>query len=118
MAYLGEGGIQDMRRRIYRERGSVTLDGNGKASVTLANPVPSDAAYFIHLTPWIEAGQSPVIANVSGWVAVGLNTTGFKIEAARFRALPSPLTLLSSLVGYAPWRGIDASGVRVDWMIY
>lgn len=118
MAYQGEGGIADIRRRIYRERGTVTLNANGQATVTLANAVPSASTYFIHLTPWISPGTEPVIANVSGWTTSGSNTTGFTIEASRMRGLPNPLALLSELVGFRPWLGTNANGVRVDWMIY
>jgi len=118
MAYVGEGGIQDIRTRIYRERGTTTLNGSGAATVTLDNPVPSGSTYFVHLTPWITAGDNPVLANVTGWTTSGGNITGFTIDGVRFRALPSPLTLLTQLLGFKTWALADATGARVDWMMY
>lgn len=118
MTYIGEGGLQDIRRRIYRERGTVTLDANGKATIALSNPVPSGTEFFVHLTPWVSPNAEKVVANVTGWTTSGGNLTGFTIEGDRLRSLPNPLLLLSSLVGFRPWSNTDAAGARVDWMIY
>lgn len=118
MAYLGEGGIQDIRNRIFRERGTVTLDSNGNATVTFSNPVPSSSVQYVTLQPWITAGSAPIVANVTGWTTSGSNTTGFTIEASRLRSLPNPLTLLTQLIGFNIFTGTGASGARVDWMFY
>jgi len=118
MTYTGEGGLQDIRRRIYRERGTVTLDANGKATITLANPVAVTDTFFIHLTPWVNPNEAKIIANVTGWVTSGSNKIGFTIECDRLRSLPNPLTLITALVGFQPWLSTGAASARVDWMIY
>ena len=116
--YLGEGGIPDIRNRIYRERGTATLNASGEATVSFANVYPNSGDWFLLLTPWIATGQDPVIANPTQWNMIGSDYAGFDMKGARLRALPSPLTLISQLVGFRPWSDSAASGVKVDWMLY
>lgn len=121
MAYTGEGGIQDIRSRIYRERGSVTLDASGDATITFVNPVPASLSPLIHLTPSVASGASPIIANpVSGsWTTDGNGDyTGVSIHAERAQDLPAVIVLLSDLNGRRVTESASLTGTQVDWMVY
>jgi len=121
MAYSGEGGIPDIRARVYREKGVVALDANGLATITFNRPVSVGAASHVQLTPWIAAGQLPIIANpiLSSWVTNGAGEyVSVQIKGHRFRDLPSPLTLLTQLIGFRILTDQNVNGSNVDWMLF
>ena len=118
MSYLGEGGLRDIRKRVYRERGSVTLGSDGRGAVTFLNPIAATEDSHIQLTAWVTSGEDPVVVNPLSWVESGGLRTGVLVEAARLRELPLVLTLLSALIGFRVWQNTTASGVKVDWMLY
>lgn len=121
MAYSGEGGIQDIRARIYRERGSVVLDASGDATIVFDNPFPSSSGPFLLLTPRVGVGENPVIANPisTSWVTNGDGDyISVDIHGERTQNLPNPLISLAPLVGRRVSVASDASGVTVDWMLY
>lgn len=118
MTYLGEGGLADIKARVYRERGSVALNGNGQATITFANPVNVADNSHIQLTAWSSTGLAPIVVNPISWVESGGQRTGVVIEAARLRELPSSITVLTLLFSFRVWLGTSASGASVDWMLY
>lgn len=121
MEYPGEGGFADIKTRVFKRTGQVTLDANGEATISFDPPVILGRDPYVNLTARISSGQNPVETNlIDGTFTTNGdgNYTGVSIQGARLRPLPNPLTLLSQLLGFQVWQKTDASGVKVDWMVF
>lgn len=120
MEYLGEGGLNDIRSRIFKRAGQVTLDSNGEAVIAFGNTVILDREPYVNLTARIGAGEMPVIANIiDGTFTTDANGyTGVTIRGARLRELPATIPLVSALAQFRVWDESDASGVKIDWMVF
>lgn len=120
MSYTGEGGLRDIRERIPREYGEVVLDSNGDATITFVNPAPATPSRFLQLTPWIDPGDNPVIANPVDWITDGSgeNYTGATIRGQRIRPLPATILTLGALNGFLAVTPNGVLGTAVDWMLY
>lgn len=121
MDYVGEGGLNDIRSRIFKRTGQVSLNSSGEAVIDFGSPIILARQPYVNLTAEIGASEAPVIVNIiDGTFTTNGdgNYTGVTIKGARMRGLPNPLTLLSALVGFETWTGSAASGTKVDWMAF
>lgn len=122
--YVGEGGLNDIRDRIFKRRGSVTLNSTGDATIVFDPPIIMDRAPYVELQPWIALGANPVVANpVVGTLTTNASGayTGVSIKGARTQDLPTGLTSVNvsaSLAGRKVTENATVNGVRVDWLAY
>lgn len=136
LEYIGEGGISDIRERIFKRRGQATLDGGGMATISFVPPIQLPRQPYIQVTPRIAANAETVICNVvEGTFTTDAqgSYTGVTIKGGRIRGnMPTitPLgvfTLVGSLVtalnnifaslsGLAIVNSGSVNGVKVDWL--
>lgn len=136
MEYEGEGGIQDIRNRIYKRRGQVTLNAQGTATIAFDPPIILERQPFILLEAATATNTDLAIANrVPGTFTTNASGayTGVTIRGARvvgklptLTAVSGILTsvitgvnaIVSALSGFTLVRTDQATGVAVDWMAF
>ena len=124
MEYVGEGGIADIRNRLFKRRGRVTLGANGSTVIPFDPAIILPREPYVSLTARIGAGGKPVAVNVVDGTFTTDGTgayTGVTIQGARTQDLPGGLTALNitvSLSGRKVTETGSLSGVNVDWMAF
>lgn len=140
MPYNGEDGINDLRARVPKRRGQVSLGAAGTATITFTPPIEMTWAPsrepFMQLTPRIGSSDNPVICNVvDGTFTTNAQGafTGVTIKGGRMAAalptltpLSGALTLITQVItgvnaivtALTGFKLIDpalVSGVKIDW---
>lgn len=121
MEYIGEGSLNDIRSRIFKRRGTVTLGSNGQATIAFDPPIKSDREPYVQLQPWVASGGNPIIANpVQGTLTTSAPGvyTGVTIKAERTQDMPASIISVTVLAGRRVTETSSLNGARVDWIIY
>lgn len=133
MDYLGEGGLPDIRDRLPKRRGSVTLDASGNGTIQFLPPILLARDPFIQLTPSINSGEDPVIANrirgsfvknsAGAYVSVQIKGGRMRGNLPQIFAVSGLLTavitgvnnIVTALTGLTLINYGTATGVVIDW---
>lgn len=121
MEYVGEGGLNDIRNRIYKRRGQAVLNSTGQATISFSPPIIMDREPYLQLTPRIASGANPVIANIvdGTFTQSGGAYTGVTIQGQRAQDLPGGLTAINIVVSLNGRKVVEKdslNGVKVDWL--
>ena len=118
MAYVGEGGLTDIKRRLIRMAGSVTLPANGLVDITFDPPVkrPDDAVPVVIATAIDDPGSPVIVQTVEKFQNAQGEWTGARLQAARMVALPETILNVGQLSGFIVAQQSGLEGVQVDWV--
>ena len=134
MEYVGEGGLQDIRARIFKRRGQVALNASGLATITFDPPIQLPREPFMQLTPRVTPSSAEkVIVNLvdgsfvtdGSGAYVSVQITGGRIRASLpvMGAVSGLLTavitgvnaIITALRGLVLVNPANVSGTKVDW---
>lgn len=136
MEYISEGGIQDIRNRVYKRRGVVTLNAQGTATIAFDPPIISSREPFIQVTPATATNTDIAIVNmvpstfttnasgaytgvtIRGARVVGKLPTINAVSGLLGAVITGVNNIVTALSGFQLIRTDQATGVAVYWMAY
>lgn len=121
MAYMGEGGLADIRKRLVWQKGQATLNASGLATITFDPPLASEPRIVAQA---INGAGDPVFLETESKTQSGGVWVSAVIRGYRIQPLPtlSGILLVSGLVsaltGFRVAQAVSLNGVKVDWLAY
>lgn len=121
MAYIGEGGLADIRKRLIWQKGQTTLNTAGLGTITFDPPLETEPRVVAQA---VNSAGDPVFCETESKTMTGAVWTSAVIRGYRIQPLPTigPLALLggviSSLTGFRVAQAVGMNGVKVDWVAF
>lgn len=120
--YVGEGGFADIRSKVRKRAGRVTLASDGVALIVFDPPIIMAERPRIVLTPHVTAESSGLVAAnvVTGSYTQDANErwTGCTIVAARITNKLPTVTVAINLSGATITDKNGVGGEVVDWIAF